>query len=63
MLLKDYLQEKQISVSRAAREISCSREWLYQHFNGKPLGYRLARRVKNWSRGRVRLRDSMMLDS
>jgi hypothetical protein len=61
MKLKDYLQKKKISISQAAREIPCSREWIYKHLSGTPFGYRTAMKVNAWTKGRVPVHESMKI--
>lgn len=61
MLLQDYLKKKSIPVAQAAQEIKCSREWIYKHFKGYPLGYRTALKVQKWTRGAVKVSESMHL--
>jgi transcriptional regulator with XRE-family HTH domain len=49
--LKQYLEMKDVSISKAAREIGCTRVRLSQVVNGQRAGRKVAGLISKWSGG------------
>jgi len=46
-----------ISVAQAAEEIGVTRQLLYHHMQGNPLGKKTARKIERWSDGFLSIID------
>ena len=46
-----YLKMNNITVARAAKDLGVTRQLLYYHMRGNPLGKKTARKIESWSDG------------
>jgi len=61
MKLKTYIKEvRNITITEAAQELKCSRQWLTMVCNGEPAGRSLSRRIYTWSDGNVSMAETMI---
>ena len=51
--LNKYLKLRGKSITQAANEIGCSRQYLHMLLDGTPAGKKVARQIENWSDGYV----------
>jgi DNA-binding XRE family transcriptional regulator len=58
---ESFLRQKNITKTRAAKEIGISRQWLYAALNGQPIGKRAAQKIEKWSGGFVTAVELMQL--
>ncbi len=59
--LKKYLSFKGISKAEAAKQIGCSRQYLFALANGQPAGKRVAMQIEKWSEGFITAIEMMGL--
>jgi DNA-binding XRE family transcriptional regulator len=59
---KKYLAFQGISKAQAAKEIGCSRQYVYDMLRGNSVGKKMALRVEGWSDGFIRATHMMGLD-
>ena len=57
-----YLDFRGISKAQAAKEIGCSRQYVYMLADGQPAGKKVALRIERWSDGFVPATQMMGLD-
>ena len=50
-----------MSVSEAADQIGCARQYIYAIYSGRPAGKKLAVKIEKWSNGFVRAVDLIQL--
>lgn len=57
MKLKDYLIKKRISKERFAVECEIGIATVYRHLSGKNCGYRIAKKIEEFTNGEVTVED------
>jgi len=60
--LQKHLGSRGLSVAQAAKEIGCSRQYVYLLLKGHPAGKQMAASVEKWSDGYVPASELMGLD-
>ncbi len=52
--LREYLFRHRISITKAARQLGVTRQYLGSIVNGAPAGRKLAIKIESWSNGEVK---------